>query len=167
MGYMYGRAAADGKLEYAKADGETSFYPAKLAGLDKAEKRVTQRVLNMTLTVGSYAERYAANNGISYSYTAESMPQKLPAPENVTGEADTNKIVLTWDKVEGAIGYRVYMYDPATGKYKSYKSVKSTKCTVIELESGTEYSFRVAALDVLGGKYIPGKASTAVSVTTK
>ncbi|MDE5740892.1 MAG: fibronectin type III domain-containing protein [Oscillospiraceae bacterium] len=167
MGYMYGRAAADGKLEYAKADGETSFYPAKLAGLDKAEKRVTQKVLNMTLTVGSYAERYAANNGISYSYTAESMPQKLPAPENVTGEADTNKIVLTWDKVEGAIGYRVYMYDPATEKYKSYKSVKSTKCTVIELESGTEYSFRVAALDVLGGKYIPGKASTAVSVTTK
>ena len=167
MGYMYGRATSDGKLEYVKADGETSFYPAKLAGLEKSEKRVAQKKLDMTLTVGSYAERYAVNNDISYTYTAESMPQKLPAPENVTGEADTNKIVLMWDKVDGAVGYRVYMYDSVTGKYQSYKSVKSTKCTVIELESGTEYSFRVTALDVAGSKYVAGKASTAVSVSTK
>ncbi|MBD5141981.1 MAG: fibronectin type III domain-containing protein [Ruminococcus sp.] len=167
MGYMYGRATADGKSEYFKADGVTSFYPAKLAGLEKAEKKVTQKELNMTLTIGSYAERYAANNSISYSYTGESIPQKLPAPENVKGEADTNRIVLTWDNVDGAVGYRVYKYDPVTGKYISYKSVKSAKCTVTELESGTEYSFRVTALDVSGGKYVPGKASASVSVKTK
>ncbi|MDE7287928.1 MAG: fibronectin type III domain-containing protein [Oscillospiraceae bacterium] len=167
MGYMYGRETADGKLMHVKADGTAALYPAKLAGLEKADKKIAQKELSMTLTIGSYAERYAANNSISYSYTAESLPQKLSAPQNVTGEADANQIVLTWDKVEGAVGYRVYMYDPVTGKYKSYKSVKSTKCTVTELKSGTEYSFRVTALDVSGGKYVPGKASTAVSVTTK
>lgn len=167
MGYMYGRETADGKLKYVKADGTAALYPVKLAGLAKAEKKIAQKELGMTLTIGSYAERYAVNNGISYSYTAESMPQKLPAPENVSGEAEKKQIVLTWDKVEGAVGYRVYIYDSVTGKYKSYKSVKGTKCTVTDLESGTEYSFRVTALDVSGGKYVPGKASSAVSVTTK
>lgn len=167
MGYMYGREAADSKPKYVKADGTAALYPAKLAGLEKAEKKIAQKELNMTLTIGSYAERYAANNSIGYSYTASSQQQKLPAPENVKGEAEADKIVLTWDKVEGAAGYRVYIYDPVTGKYDFYKSVKSTKCTVTELESGTEYSFRVTALDVSDGKYVPGKASTAVSVTTK
>ena len=167
MGYMYGRETAESKPAYVKADGTAAFYPAKLAGLEKADKKIAQKELNMTLTIGSYAERYAANNGIGYSYTAASQQQKLSAPQNVTGEADANQIVLTWDKVEGAVGYRVYIYDSVTGKYKSYKSVKSTKCTVTGLESGTEYSFRVTALDVIGSKYVPGKASTAVSVTTK
>ena len=167
MGYMYGRETAESKPNYVKADGTAALYPAKLAGLEKADKKIAQKELSMTLTIGSYAERYAANNSISYSYTAVSQTQKLSAPQNITGEADTNQIVLTWDKVEGAIGYRVYIYDSVTGKYKVYKSVKSTKCTVTELESGTEYSFRVTALDVSDGKYVPGKASTAVSVTTK
>ena len=167
MGYMYGRETADGKLKHVKADGAAALYPAKLAGLEKSEKRIAQKELNMALASGSYAEIYASNNGISYSYNAESKPQKLPAPENVKGEADTDKIVLTWDKVEGAEGYRVYKYDPAAGKYLSYKSIKGAKCTVTELESGTEYSFRVAALDASGGKYAAGTASSAISVTTK
>lgn len=167
MGYMYGRETADSKPKHIKADGTAAIYPARLAGLEKAEKKIAQKALNMTLAIGSYAEAYAANNGINYSYSAESQLQKLPAPENVSGEADANQIVLTWDKIEGAIGYRVYMYDAASGKYKSYKSVRSTKCTVTGLESGTEYSFRVTALDVWGSKYVPGKASSAVSVTTK
>ena len=167
MGYMYGRETADGKLEHVKADGTAALYPAKLAGLEKAEKKIAQKELSMTLTIGSYAERYAVNNGMGYSYSAESQPQKFPAPQSVAGEADKNQIVLTWDSVNGAVGYRVYMYDAVTGKYKYYKSVKSTKCTVTELESGTEYSFRVAALDVLGSKYVAGTASEAVSVKTK
>lgn len=167
MGYMYGRETADSKPKHIKADGTAAIYPARLAGLEKAEKKIAQKALNMTLAIGSYAEAYAANNGINYSYSAESQLQKLPAPENVSGEADANQIVLTWDKIEGAIGYRVYMYDAASGKYKSYKSVRSTKCTVTGLESGTEYSFRVTALDVWGSKYVPGKASSAVSITTK
>lgn len=167
MGYMYGRETADGKLKHVKADGAAALYPARLAGLEKADKKIAQKELSMTLAAGSQAEEYAASNGISCSYTAEAQPQKLPAPENVKGEAEADKIVLTWDKVEGAIGYRIYMYDPAAGKYKTYRSIKGTKCTVDELESGTEYSFRIAALDVSGKKYAPGKASAAVSVTTK
>lgn len=167
MGYMYGRESADSKSKYVKADGTAALYPAKLAGLEKADKKIAQKKLSMTLTIGSYAERYAADNGISYSYTAESQARKLSAPENVQAEAGTDKIVLTWDKVEDAAGYRVYIFDPVTGKYKSCKSVKGTRCTVADLESGTEYSFRVAALDILGSKYVPGKASPSVSVTTK
>lgn len=167
MGYMYGRETSDGKAAYVKADGKTAVYPARLAGLEKSDKKITQKELGMTLAAGSSAETYAVNNGISYSYGGEYKPKKLSAPENVKGGAGTDNVVLTWDKVEGAAGYRVYMYDAASGKYKPYKSVKGSKCTVSGLESGTEYSFRVAALDGSGGKYVPGKASEAVSVTTE
>lgn len=167
MGYMYGRETADGKLKHVRADGTAALYPARLAGLEKADKKIAQKALSMAIAAGSYAETYAANNGISCSYTAEAQTQKLPAPKNVNGEAGANKIVLTWNKVEGAVGYRIYMYDTVTGKYKTYRSIKGTKCTVDELESGTEYSFRVAALGVSGGKYVAGKASSAVSVTTE
>lgn len=167
MGYMYGRETADGKLTHVKADGAAALYPARLAGLEKADKKIAQKELAMTVAAGSYAETYAANNGISCSYGAEAQPQKLPAPQNLSGRAEADKIVLTWDKVEGAAGYRVYMYDAASGKYKTYKSIKGAKCTVSGLESGTEYSFRVAALASSGGKYVPGKAAPSVSVTTE
>lgn len=167
MGYMYGRETADGEVVHVKADGTSALYPAKLAGLPKAEKKIIQKELTITTASGSAAEAYAANNGIACAYTSETQARKLPAPQNLSGKAGAGSVTLTWDKVDGAAGYRVYKYDPATGKYQKYKSVKGAKCTVTDLESGTEYSFRVAALEASGTKYTAGTACTAVSVTAE
>ena len=41
--YRYEARFAGAGVTYFKADGVTSFYPAKLAGLEKSEKKVTQK----------------------------------------------------------------------------------------------------------------------------
>lgn len=167
LGYMYGRETADSEAVRIKADGKTSLYPARLAGLPKAEKKIIQKELTMNVVSGSNAESYASGNGISCAYTAEAQVRKLPAPQNVSGETADGEILLTWDAVDGAVGYRIYRYDPASDKYKTYRSIRGTKCTVDDLESGSEYSFRIAALEVSGGRYVPGTASGVVSVTAE
>ncbi len=61
---------------------------------------------------------------------------KLKAPDDIKTTATANSITLQWDKVSGADGYRIYMYDSTQKKYVKYKSVSGTKCTVSNLKIG-------------------------------
>ena len=63
----------------------------------------------------------------------------------LTVEQTTDSITLTWKKVTGATGYRVYLYNKETGKYESLKTLKGTEYTVKKLKSGTTYKFAVKA----------------------
>lgn len=101
------------------------------------------------------------------SASTKPSSDKLAAPTGVKGAVSENKIVLTWNKVSGAKAYRVYKYDPKTGKYLKYKDVGGEKCTVTGLKSGTKYSFKVYALTSENGKFVPQNPSKAVSFTTK
>lgn len=93
--------------------------------------------------------------------------KSLSAPENISGKVSKDSIILTWDKVEGADGYRVYMYNPETKKYEKYKSVSGTKCTVKSLKSGKTYYFKVATLTKSGKKYVRNGVSSKVAVKFK
>ena len=90
---------------------------------------------------------------------------KLAAPKNVKAKSGTNKITLSWSKVKGADGYRIYMYDEAKGKYVRYKTVTGTKCTVTGIIGDKDYKFRVAAVVYNSStrKYDAGKASSPVT----
>ena len=88
---------------------------------------------------------------------------KLPAPTGLTAEKSSTKIVLGWNKVDGADAYRVYMRNSKTGKYEKYKTVKGEQCTVTDIQNNKEYKFIVAALDVVNGKYVAGTNSAAVT----
>ena len=90
---------------------------------------------------------------------------KLAAPKNVKAKSGTNKIILSWSKVKGADGYRIYMYDEAKGKYVRYKTVTGTKCTVTGIIGDKDYKFRVAAVVYNSStrKYDAGKASSPVT----
>lgn len=164
LGYMYGRKTKDGELEYVKADGSASVYPVNLQYLDKAEKKIVQKAVTVSAVKGSDGAKYASDNGIACNYV--SGKSKLSAPQNVRQTESDGKLILTWDKVEGAAGYRVYILNDASGKYETYKSVKKTKCTVTDAEAGKEYSFRVAALSASGDSYTPGERSKTVTVST-
>jgi len=116
----------------------------------------------MTVIPGSYAEKYCRENGFLYEYG------KLPAPTGFKAKKTASSITLTWDAVDGADAYRVYLYNSKTGKYERYKTVSSAKCTIKDLNSGTKYKIKVVALQKQdNGKYKSGKTSKAVSVTTK
>ena len=57
-----------------------------------------------------------------------------------------NTIKLTWNKVSGATGYRIYRYDNHTKKYKVVKSTTSTTTTCGNLKNGYKYYFKVKAV---------------------
>lgn len=168
------------KFYTAKADGKTSVYldfystsggyDSDIDGLYYNCKKFTPKKLTMTVTKGSDAEKYAKKYGIDYKYdsSASSSSAKLAAPTNFkVKKKSASSITLSWDAVEGADGYTVYLYNSETGKYEKYKTVKSAQCTVSGLKKGTTYKLKVVALDKVNGKYQKGTISKPVSVKTK
>ncbi len=64
----------------------------------------------------------------------------------IKASESTSYIKLTWQKVSGATGYRVYQYDSKTKSYKLLTSIKGKNTyTVKKLKSGTAYKFAVKA----------------------
>lgn len=93
--------------------------------------------------------------------------EKTAAPTNFKAKKTSNSITLSWSAVDGADMYRVYKYNPKTQKYEKYKDVKSAKCTIKKLSAKTKYKFKVVSYAKnKDGKYVKGKSSKAVSVTT-
>lgn len=190
FGYMYGcskkgcYSTMDGgglTERSVKADGTKSLYVLELYTADSAkyqknggafydstlfsgDKKITQNPITLTVTEGSDAERYAEENGIAFRYdTAES--ESVFSGFKTT--ATSSSVTLTWDAVEGAELYKVYMYNSETGKFTKYKDVKKPKCRVSGLEANTRYRFKVVVCTKdAEGKIIMGETSKAVSAAT-
>lgn len=79
-------------------------------------------------------------------------------------------ITLTWDKIDGVTGYRVYRYNPATKKYAFLKQVAgSTNNTYTDksLTAGTQYRYRVRAYVKVNNVNSYGKYSAKYKTYTK
>ena len=69
---------------------------------------------------------------------------KLDDVKKASYESTIDKVTLSWDAVEGATGYRVYLYDREAGKDNKIASIKGkTTYTVKKLEKGYSYIFEV------------------------
>lgn len=96
-----------------------------------------------------------------------------PVLAEVTGvkaKAGTKKITVSWSKVKGADGYKVYKYDSKAGKYKAVKTIKSgktVKWTNSKLKKGKTYSYKVKAYRTVDGKkvYSPSYSKVAKAKT--
>lgn len=89
------------------------------------------------------------------------------APKSLKSTSAENSITLTWSKVTGATGYRVYSYNPETKKYKGIKTVTSTKYKVENLDAGTKYYYVVRAYKKSGSTTIWSANSTRLNTATK
>ena len=73
----------------------------------------------------------------------------LAKPEGglMADEQTSSKIVLSWNQVSGASGYRIYQYDKESDSYVKLKDITdgATTCEVSGLSSATEYRFKVRA----------------------
>lgn len=81
--------------------------------------------------------------------------------------ATTNKLEVKWSKVTGAEGYKISLYNAATGKSTTLGTTTRTSYTISNLESGTQYSVKVAAYVKNGGKTYQGAYSDNLKTATK
>ena len=97
---------------------------------------------------------------------------KMVAPANVTGmtatSVGTNSVKLQWNKVSGAQGYVVYLYDKAAKKWKRYKKTETAAntITVTGLNAGEAYAFTARAYTMSGTKEILSPSFTNYKVAT-
>ena len=112
---------------------------------------------------------YTAKNltlGTKYTFAVRSYTEtdgkKVWAPEYTTVKTltkpgvtsklkfsyDSTWIKLLWNKVPGATGYRIYVYDKG---WKAVKTTTGTSYVVNNLKSGTKYTFAVRAYTKFDG----------------
>ena len=103
---------------------------------------------------GNYSGKVTLNFNI--------LPSKT---KSLTAKQTTSSITASWKKVDGASGYRVYIYK---GK-KLVKSVDTTKLTVTfkKLSKGTQYKIVVKAYKTIDGKKVLSLVSTELKTATK
>ena len=100
---------------------------------DKGRKEIGTYNVKVT-----FIGKYSGEKTLSFTVN----PSKT---EKITVSQTTTSIKLSWQKVEGATGYRVYLYNEKTKKYKALGTTSKMSCTINKLATGTEYKFAVKA----------------------
>ena len=115
-----------------------------------------QELANGTIVIGTESKHFDVST-------------KCAAPKITKIETTESTIAFTWNKVEGATGYKVYQYNPSEHKYVEVASVKDTTYKEAEnLKSGSVYSFKVAAYQELAnGTIVMGTESKPFDAATK
>lgn len=128
----------------------------------------TQYTDSKSLTTGkAYAYRIRARKDnllISDEYSAWTGAKACiakPVPAKVTGlkvsAANATAVKLVWNKISGVSGYTIQFLSGSA--WKNYKSVTTNSIVVSGLKLGTNYTFRVAAVKIVSGKWIYGPVS--------
>lgn len=144
------------KLNWDKIDG------AKAYQVYRATSEYGAYKLMKTTTNTSYINT-SAKAGTAYYYKvvavhedpeANSAPSlvksrtcDLPRPVVTIGNvAKSGKVKLSWDAVDGAVGYQVYRATSKNGAYKLMKTTTNTSYTNTSAEAGKAYYYKVVAV---------------------
>ena len=135
---------------YRKVSGATSFKKiatvegsTKVTYTDKDVKTGTK----YTYKIRAYKTVGSAKTWGAYS-AEQSVKPTLNAPQITLGKPAYNSVKVSWNKVSGANGYKVYRATSATGKYSLIKTVKSASTvsyTDADLTLGKTYYYKVCA----------------------
>ena len=168
---------------------KTTVIPKAKAELAKTNYAYSGKEINPTVTVTnadgavltpdkSYTVKYSSGRkemgeyyikvtlaGTKYKGSTKVYFNIIPGKPSVSTDESTDKITLSWDKVKGAKGYRVYSYDPVKKTYKSLKTLTGTSYTITKLEAGTDYAYSVRAYGKANGETIWGSHSVVKTAT--
>lgn len=85
---------------------------------------------------------------------------------NFTAAGYLKSVKLTWQPVEQATHYRIYLYDSATKSYKKLTDTTGLSYKVTGLKTGTKYKFRITAYTVAADRtYYAAKNRYVTTVT--
>lgn len=116
--------------------------------------------------IGKYAVKvtfignYSGEKKLSFSV----LPSKT---DKITVKQTETAIKLTWNKVSGATGYKVYVYNTKTKKYKGLAVTAKNSYTVKNLKTGTNYKFAVKAYTKTDEGNLWSKVYTEITTSTK
>ena len=128
------------------------------------DKTYTLKYSSGRTEMGKYTVKVTLK-GSKYSGSTKLYFNIIPGKPTVTAKSGSDSITLTWNKITGAKGYRVYSYNTETKKYKELKTLSSTSYTVEKLESATDYVFTVRAYGKADGKTVWGSHSFVYTAT--
>lgn len=102
-------------------------------------------LLSSTKSIYYLTATYKAGNimqesDFSQKFSVTTTPDKV---ENIVGEAFEDRVVLSWDKVNDADCYNVYLRE--NGKYVLKKTVKGNTYTLTGIKDATKHYVRVRA----------------------
>lgn len=113
-------------------------------------------------TVESGSVIYSPGYTFIKTATAPLYPVKINATQS------NKAITLSWDKVRGAYGYRVFVYNAKTKKWVVMASaVKGNKFVAENLKSGVDYTFAVRPFAYTGEKVIWSEKYKSLTVCTR
>ncbi len=151
-------------LTWDAVDGATE-YRIYRAGPDGTLTRIAEGVtvtettfIDTDLTNGTeYRYVVRAVNSDGESGDSEEIMLTSPAlwgPVNLAVEINDSRAILTWDAVDGAEEYRVYRASPDEifTRIASNTTITETTFTDTGLVNGTEYRYRVRAVDSADGE---------------
>ena len=92
--------------------------------------------------INSCAQRYANNNGFKF----EEYKVNLSTPQITSLKNTTSGVKITWNKVDGAYGYRLY-YKPASGGWKRFKDTTSTSFADSSVVPNKTETYTIRCLD--------------------
>lgn len=109
---------------------------------------------------------YKDGTALGTSAAVKAVP-KPAAPAKVTLKASKKQIKISFSKVAGASGYKIYRAEKKKGKYKLVRSTTKRTFTDKKLTSGKRYYYKVRAYRNVNKKAVDGKYSAVHSAKVK
>ncbi len=165
-------------LSWSKAAGATGYRVYKYNTSTKKWETVVRSISKTTATIKSlsagrkyfFAVKPYLSMGDSTvwagTYTKLLTCTKPYPPSKVTATAKSNEVTLSWSKVTGATGYRIYRYNSSTKKWSSVVTTKAREATIKKLSGNKAYIFAVRPYIRVDGNVVWGSYSK-LSVKTK
>ena len=166
------------KVTWKKVDGASGYYVYRKADGEKYFKQIAEVNRNKTFS----STDLSATTGVKYQYTVRAYRNRNGKPyaglydsKGVTATACTkvptiksgvstvsDKLKLTWRKVNGASGYNVYRKLENDKNYKLIKTINgngNVEFTDSGLKCGVKYYYRVNGFRTVDSKNYEGRGS--------
>ncbi len=129
----------NGNVQTPKVTVTDSKGNALKKGTDYTVKLESGRKLpgRYTVTV-TFTGKYSGTKNLTYTIAPKTTSK-------ITAKQTASTITLTWNKVTGATGYRVYQYNSSKKEWVAIQTLKTNTLKVSGLKSGTTYKFKVRA----------------------
>ena len=173
------------KLKYKRIDNIEDYTITGISNKTYNGKNITFNIAlkqrNITLRNGTdYKIEYKNNKNTGKAsviitgkgnYKGKVTKNFYIVPKKVTGfkvkEQKTDSIKLSWSKVTGKTGYKIYSYNYKKEKWEYVGKTDKTTYTIKKLKAGTTYKFRVRAYVTVSKKDYFGSYTSSLKTTTQ